>query len=133
MFDVECGIALHEMQGNLASCQGEEEVSWFHSSCGGNLGYILEVRRGWPFKTRVCSATSGLLFSCKGHLGILLEAWQGNSDASCCEVRDPVVISSCHRDIGFPINFQEESGIVSFGRIVLCVPLELSKRCKISS
>ena len=114
MFDVECGIALHEMQGTLASCQGEEEVSWFHSSCGGNLGYILEVRRGWPFKTRVCSATSGLLFSCKGHLGILLEAWQGNSDASCCEVRDPVVISSCHRDIGFPINFQEESGIVSF-------------------
>ena len=76
--------------------------------------YILEVGWGWPFKTRVCSVMSGLLSSCKGHLGILLEAWQGNSDASCCEAGDPVSISSCHRDIGIPINFQEESGIISF-------------------
>ena len=28
------------------------------------------------------SATSGLLCSCEGYLGILLEAWQGNRDDS---------------------------------------------------
>ena len=31
--------------------------------------YILELRRGWPFETRVCSAKSGLLSSYDGHLG----------------------------------------------------------------
>ena len=38
------------MQGNRASSQGYGEVSWFFSSCGRNLGYILELRRGWPSK-----------------------------------------------------------------------------------
>ena len=66
------------------------------------------------FKTRVSSAMSGLLFSCTGHLGILPEAWQHNSDDSRGEVADPVSLSSCHRDIGIPINFQEESGIIYF-------------------
>ena len=56
MFDGEQGIALHAMQGNRASSLSEAEISWFLSSCGGNLGYILEVRRGWPFETRVCLA-----------------------------------------------------------------------------
>ena len=53
MFDWEHGIAVHAMQGNWASSLTEEEASWFFSSCGGNLGYILDLRRGWPFKTRV--------------------------------------------------------------------------------
>ena len=82
MFDGEHGIALHPMHGNQASSHGEGEVSWFFSSCSGNLGYIFELQRVWPFKTRVCAGTSGLLSSCKGHLGILLKAWQGNRDAS---------------------------------------------------
>ena len=60
MFDWEHGIALQAMQGNQASSCGEGEVSYIFSSCGGNLGYILELRREWAFKTRVCSATSGL-------------------------------------------------------------------------
>ena len=38
----------------------------------------------------------------------------------------------CHMDIGIPINFQEESGIVSFCSIYLHVPLELSKGCEAS-
>ena len=76
MCDVQHGIALHAVQGNRASSRGEGEVSWFFSSCGGNLGYILELRRGWPFHPRVSSATSGLLPSCEGQLGMLLEAWQ---------------------------------------------------------
>ena len=75
MSDGEQGIALPAMQGNRASSRGDGEVSWFFASCGGNLGYILELQWGWRFKTCVCSATSGLLSSCEGHLGILFEAW----------------------------------------------------------
>ena len=113
-FDVEHGISLHAMQGNRASFQGEGEVSWFFLSCGGNLGYILECGRGWPFKTCFCSATSGLLSRCVGHLGIFLGVRQGNRDSSRSEAGDPVSLSSCHRDIGIPINFQEESVTISF-------------------
>ena len=68
VFDCEYGIALHAMQGNLASSRGEGEVSWVFSSSGRNLGYILELLQGWPFKIRVFSAMSGLLSSYDGHL-----------------------------------------------------------------
>ena len=61
-------IALHEMQGNQASSPGEGYVSWDFSSCGRNVGYILELQRGWPFETPLCSAKSGLLSSYDGHL-----------------------------------------------------------------
>ena len=88
MFDWEHGIALDTMQGNRDSSLGEGEVSWFFCSCGRNLGYILELRRGWPFKTRVCSATSGVLSSHDGHLRNLNKAWQDNTDASGGEVGD---------------------------------------------
>ena len=44
--------------------------------------YILELRRGWQFETRVCSATSGHLSSYDGNLGKLNYAWQENTDAS---------------------------------------------------
>ena len=80
----------------------------------GTLAYIPELRRGYTFNARVCSATSGLLSSYKRHLRNLLEPFQGNTDASQCEAGDQVSLSSCHRDIGIPINFQEESGIVTF-------------------
>ena len=118
---------MHAVQGNRASSRGEGEVSWFFSSCGGNLGYILELGRGWPFHTRVCSETSGLLTSCEGQPGILLEAWQGNWNASPAEAGDQGSLSTCHRNPGTPIKFHEESGIVSFGGTDLCVPLEFSK------
>ena len=68
LFDWEQGIALHAMQGNQASCLSERQVSWFFSSCGGNLGYVLELWRGKPLKTFVCSSTSGLLSSYDVHL-----------------------------------------------------------------
>ena len=45
----ENAIALHAMQGNRASSGGEGEVSWVFSSCGRQLWYILELRRGCPF------------------------------------------------------------------------------------
>ena len=80
----------------------------------GERGVYSPVTAGWPFKIRVCSATSVLLPSYKGHLRTLLEAWKGKRDASRGEAGDPGSLSSYHRDIGIPINFQEESGIVTF-------------------
>ena len=68
MFDWEYGIALHIMQGNRASSPAKGDVSWDFSSCGRNLGFILELQRGWPFETALCSAKSGLLPSYDGHL-----------------------------------------------------------------
>ena len=67
VFDWEHGIAVHAVQGYRASSLTEKEVSLFFSSCGVNLGYIFELMRGWPFKTRVSSATSGLLPSYDGY------------------------------------------------------------------
>ena len=68
MFDLENGVALHPMQGNQTSSPGEGYVSWDFSSCGRNLGYMLELQQGWPFETPLCSAKSGLLSSYYGHL-----------------------------------------------------------------
>ena len=79
-----------------------------------NLGYILDLKLGWPFETPLCSAKSGLLSSYDGQLRNINEAWQDNTDTSGGEVGDQVCLSSFHRDIGIPINFQEESGLVTF-------------------
>ena len=68
VFNWECDIALHKMQGNQASFPSEGYVSWDFSSCGRNMGYILELQRGWSFETPLCSAKSGLLSSYDGHL-----------------------------------------------------------------
>ena len=114
MLDGEHRIALHAMKGNRAASRGEGEVSCFFSSCGGNLGYILVLRQGWMCKTRVCTATFGLLSRYEGHLRNLLEAWQGNTDTYRGEAGDPESFSSFHSNIGIPINIQEESGIINF-------------------
>ena len=76
--------------------------------------YILELRWGWPFETRNCSATSGLLSSYVGHLGKLNCAWQENTDASGGEPAGQASLIIWHSFIGIPINFHEESGIVTF-------------------
>ena len=114
VFDGELGIALDIMQWIRASSHGEWEVSCLFSSWGRILRYILELRRGWPLKTAVASATSRLLSCYVGHLRNLFEAWQGNRDPSLGEAGDPGSLSSCHRDIGAPINFHNDSGIVTF-------------------
>ena len=114
MFDWEHGIALHAIHGTQASSLGEGKVSLFFSSCGWNLGYILDLRRGWPFKIRVCSVTSGLLSSYDRHFRNLNKACQDNMDASGGEAGDRGSHSSWHSDIGIPINSPEESGIVTF-------------------
>ena len=68
MFNGEYDIALHEMQGNQPSSPSEGYVSWDYSSCGRNVGYILEIQRGWPFETPLGSAKTGLLSSYDRHL-----------------------------------------------------------------
>ena len=68
MLDCDYGIALHTMEGNRASSPGEGDVSWDLSSCGRNMGYILELQRGWPFATPLCSAKSALMSNYDGHL-----------------------------------------------------------------
>ena len=76
--------------------------------------YILELRRGWTFETRVCSAKSGLLSTYDGHLGKLNMAWQENTDASGGEPGGQSSLISWNCYIGIPISFHEESGIVTF-------------------
>ena len=75
--------------------------------------YILELRWGWPFETRVCSAKSGLLSSYDVHLGKLNYAWQENIDASGGEPRGQASLISWHIYIGIPINFHKQSGIIT--------------------
>ena len=53
MFDWENAIALHAMQGSPASSRGEGEVSWDFSSCGQNLGFILELWWGCHSKLEI--------------------------------------------------------------------------------
>ena len=88
-------------------------VSWFYSICSGNLGYS-RVTVGMTLQNSCLFSNVRTLFSCEGHLGILPEAWQCNRVASRGEVEDQESLSSFHRDIGIPINFQEDSVIVSF-------------------
>ena len=76
--------------------------------------HILKLRRGWPFETRVCSATSGLLSSYDGHLGKLNYAWQENTDASRSEPGGQASLINWHSYIGIPIIFHEVSVIVTF-------------------
>ena len=57
--------------------------------------YILDLLRGWPFETRVCSAKSGLLSSYDGHRGKLNCAWQENTDASGGEPGGQAALISC--------------------------------------
>ena len=68
VFDRENAIALDTLQGNRASSRGEGKVSWVFSSCGRNLGYILDLRWGCPFVTGVCSVKSGHLSRYDGQL-----------------------------------------------------------------
>ena len=76
--------------------------------------HILELRLGWPFEIRVCSAKSGLLSSYDGNVGKLKYAWKENTDTSGREPGGQASLISWHSYIGIPIKFHEESGIVTF-------------------
>ena len=130
VFDFEHGTPQHEMQGNRESSCGKGEVSWVFASCGRHLVYILDLRRGWTFETRVCSVKSALLSSYDDHLGKLNYAWQENTDASGGVPGSQASLISWHSYIGIPINFHEESGIVTFWNNEISTPLDVSKGCE---
>ena len=67
--------------------------------------YILELRRGWTFETRVSSSKSGLLPSFDGHLGKLNYACQENTDVSGGETGGQASLISWHTYIGIPLKF----------------------------
>ena len=131
VFDWEHGTPQHEMQGNRVSSCGDAEVSYIFPSCSRHLEYILELRREWPFETRVCSAKSGLLSSYDRQLGKLNYAWQENTYASGGESGGQASLINCHNYIGIPINFHEESVIVTYWIIELSAPLDVSKGCEV--
>ena len=114
VFDGEHRSALHSVHWNWASSRSEEEVSWIFSSYSRNLLYILELQWGISFIARVCSAVSGLMSSYEGPFRNLLEALKGNSDASRSEAGDQGSLSTCHSDIGIPINFRKIQGSSPF-------------------
>ena len=62
----------------------------------------------------MCSPKSGLLSAYDGHLGKLNYAWQENADASGGEAGGQASLISWLSYIGIPINFHEESVIVTF-------------------
>ena len=130
IFDWEHGTPHQEMQVNQASSCGDGEISCVFSSCGRHLVYILELRFGWPFETRVCSAKSGLLSSYDEHIRKLNYAWQENTDASGSEPGGQASLISWHSYLGIPINFREASGIVTFWSIEHCAPLEVLNGCE---
>ena len=68
VFDWENAIALDRMQANRASSRGEGKVFCVFLSCGKKVGFILELWRGRPFETRVCSLKSGHLSRNEGQL-----------------------------------------------------------------
>ena len=70
MFDWKNAIALDTMHGNRASSLREGKVSWVFSSCGRNLGYIVELQRGCPFETLVCSLKSGTCLGMRDSSGM---------------------------------------------------------------
>ena len=70
VFDWEDAIALGKTQRNWASSRGERKVSWVFSSCGRNLGYILELRRGCLFETGVCSVNQDTFLGMRDNSGM---------------------------------------------------------------
>ena len=69
-------------QGNWASSRREGKGSLVFTSCGRNLGYIPELRRGCPFETGVCSVKSGHLSRYEGQHRNVNYARQVSTDAS---------------------------------------------------
>ena len=63
VFDWEHGTDLHPVQGIRALTPAEGDDSCDFSSGSTNLGYILELQRGWTFETPLGSAKSGFLAS----------------------------------------------------------------------
>ena len=131
MFDWDPTVGLHAIQGNRVSSLPEGELSWFFSSCGGKLGYILELRQGWPSKTRGFSGrlnrafqgpfhlkqkTQGpshihtpegkLLLSCLWKVGLSLQSKTGNQLSSPHDMVCMELSISCFTEIDVPLGLR---------------------------
>ena len=115
------------MQGNQASSRSEGEGSWFLSSSGANLGYILELQQGWQLKTHVCLVTSGLLSSYEGHLRNLFQAWQGNRDAFRCEEGDQGPFPVATVILGFLSILRRNQALSHFEALNSACPLKCQR------
>lgn len=108
---------------------------WSHLALSGNLVIFLELWQEAWVSSRVSMRTSGnllittvesdLLSNCMGNFGIPLKSLQGNKVSSRVEVGNSVFLSSCHRDLRGPIEFQWGSGLISCRGTELCFLLEL--------
>ena len=77
-------------------------------------GVYSRVMTGMPILNASLLVKSGHLSRYDGHLGKLNYAWQENTDAYGGELGGQVSLISWHSYFGIPINFHEESGIVTF-------------------
>ena len=59
------------MQGIWGSSPAEGNASWDFSSCGRNLGYIIEIQQRWPFQTPLCQRSQDTCQVRKHTSGIL--------------------------------------------------------------
>ena len=128
VFDWERGTPQDEMQGNPASSRGERKVSCVFSSCGRNLGYILELQMGCPFETGVCSVNQDTFLGMRDtHECKLGMAGQYGRFWKLSGVQ--VYFSIWHSDIGITNYIKKLSGIVNIWSTGLYVAFELSKAC----
>ena len=77
-------------------------------------GVYSRVTDGMAIRNSTLFSEVRLLCCYEGHLRNLTKDWQDNTDTSGGDVGDQGSLPSFDRDIGIPINFQEESNIVSF-------------------
>ena len=90
MFDAEHEIAPHTMQGNWATSQGEEEVSWFSRAAAGTWGICSSYGGDGPSKLEfvqrlqdsclVTRDTSGISSRLDGAIGTLLKVRRETQD-----------------------------------------------------
>ena len=131
MFDWEPTVCLHAMQGNRVSSLLKGEISWFFLSCGGKLGYILELQQGWQIKIRGFSGrlnrafrgpfhlkqkTQGpshihipegkLLLSCFWKVGLYLQSKTGNQLSSPHDIVCMELSFSCFTEIDVPLDLR---------------------------
>ena len=75
-------------------------------SCSSKLCVLLELKWGPQGTSHVASRKSGLVSSCKRHLGISLESLQYSGVSSRVEAGNSGFLSSCGRDLRVPTEFQ---------------------------
>ena len=77
-------------------------------SCSSKLCVLLELKWGPQGTSHVASRKSGLVSSCKRHLGISLESLQYSGVSSRVEAGNSGFLSSCGRDLRVPTEFQRD-------------------------